>query len=164
MISRSSSHFATKLSSRPERSEVEGPAVDSCSIKYKWKRPPSLIPSGHGPGVPTQGDEKHLLFSNHSSCKRRPSLCHPEQLTCLWQVEREMTPAIATDARPGGPIAKLCSPEGLGNQSRRGSERRRCGTVSLGAQPRACPERSRRGSAVLSTSIESQRKCHPTLC
>jgi hypothetical protein len=39
-----------KLSSRPERSEVEGPAVDSSSIKYKWKRPlPFVIPSGHGP-------------------------------------------------------------------------------------------------------------------
>ena len=48
--------------------------LTQCSIKYKWKRPPALIPSGHGPGVPTQGDEKHLLFSNHSSCKRRPSL------------------------------------------------------------------------------------------
>jgi hypothetical protein len=55
-----------------------------------------------------------------------------------------MTPAIATDARPGEPALSLSkgstaerqpSPEGLGNQSRRGSERRRCGTVSLGAKP-----------------------------
>ena len=30
------------LSSRPERSEVEGPAVGSSSIKNKWKRYPSL--------------------------------------------------------------------------------------------------------------------------
>ena len=55
------------------------------------------------------------------------------QPTCLRQVEREMTPAIVMDARPGGPTAKRQpSPEGLGNQIRRGSERRRCGTVSLG--------------------------------
>jgi hypothetical protein len=66
-----------------------------------------------------------------------PTLCHPEQLTCLRQLEREMTPAIATDARPGGPTAKRQpSPEGLGIQSRRRSEHRRCGTVSLGAKPR----------------------------
>src|SRR5580658_817282 len=32
-----------ELSSRPERSEVEGPAVASSSIKYKWKRAPSTL-------------------------------------------------------------------------------------------------------------------------
>src|ERR1700678_261927 len=57
-----------------------------------------------------------------------------QRLRCLRQVEREMTPAIARDARPGGPTAKRQpSPEGLGNQiPKRGSERRRCGGVSLG--------------------------------
>ena len=41
-----------------------------------------------------------------------------------------MTPAIAMDARPGGPTGKRQpSPEGLGNQSPRGSERRRRGTL-----------------------------------
>ena len=89
--------------------------------------------------------EKHLLSSNRSQWKHRPPLCHPEQLTCLRQAEREMTLAIATEARPGGPALSLSngptakrqpSPEGLGNQFRRGSERRRCGTISLGAKPR----------------------------
>ena len=28
---------------------------------------PFVIPSGHGPGAPTQGDEKHLFFNNRSS-------------------------------------------------------------------------------------------------
>jgi hypothetical protein len=43
--------------------------------------------------------------------------CHPEQLNCLRQLERGMTPAIATDARPGGPTAKRQpSPEGLGHR------------------------------------------------
>src|ERR1700722_4947312 len=31
-----------ELSPRPERSVVEGPAVDSSTIKYKWKRLPPL--------------------------------------------------------------------------------------------------------------------------
>src|ERR1700722_13084923 len=56
-----------------------------------------------------------------------------------------MTPVIPTDARPGEPALSLSkgptakrqpSPEGLGPQSRRGSERRRCGPVSLGAKQR----------------------------
>jgi hypothetical protein len=61
-----------------------------------------------------------LLFSPPArGCpwKRHPSLCHPEQLTCLRQLEREMTPAIARDARPGGPTAKRQpSPAGLGHR------------------------------------------------
>ncbi len=37
---------------------------------------------GLWPGLrPTQGDEKHLLSSNHFSWKFRHSLCHPEQPT-----------------------------------------------------------------------------------
>jgi hypothetical protein len=80
---------------------------------------------------PPKGMETRLLFSNCSQCKRRPCLCHPEQLNCLRQLAREMTPAIATDARPVGPTAKRQpSPEGLGNQPPRGSERRRRGTLS----------------------------------
>jgi hypothetical protein len=71
--------------------------------------------------------------------KHYPRLCHPEQPTCLWQVEREMTPAIATEARPGepalslskGPIAKRQARKGWGIKSRRGSERRRCGTLFI---------------------------------
>jgi hypothetical protein len=39
----------------------------------------------------TQGDERGLLSSNPSPWKRRPPLCHPEQSTCLRQVEGEMT-------------------------------------------------------------------------
>jgi hypothetical protein len=57
---------------------------------------------------------------------------HPEQPTCLRQVEGEMTPAIAMDARPGGPITKRQpSPEGLGSESQRGSQRRRRGTKPI---------------------------------
>ena len=36
---------------------------------------------------------RDLLFSPTASrCtwKHRPTLCHPEQLTCLWQVKSEM--------------------------------------------------------------------------
>src|SRR5271156_7237972 len=51
MISLDSSHFSTELSSRPERSEVEGPAVDSSSIKYKWKRPPFLCHPERSRGI-----------------------------------------------------------------------------------------------------------------
>jgi hypothetical protein len=42
---------------------------------------------------PTQDDEKRLLFSNRSSWKCRPPLCHPEQLVCLRQVEGGMNDA-----------------------------------------------------------------------
>src|ERR1700684_1215998 len=68
-----------------------------------------------------------ICFSQRNQSKRSncPLLCHPEQLTCLRQVEGEMT-------RPGGPTAKRePSPEGLGNRSRRGSERRRRGTKPI---------------------------------
>jgi hypothetical protein len=77
------------------------------------------------------------LSSKWNDC---PSLCHPacpgvpwEQLTCLGQVEGVMTrQKIAIDTRPGGPTAKRQpSPEGLGNRSRRGSERRRRGTKPI---------------------------------
>jgi hypothetical protein len=43
---------------------------------------------------------------------------HPEQPTCLWQVEKEMTLQNRYGARPGGPAAKRePSPEGLGLDS-----------------------------------------------
>jgi hypothetical protein len=43
---------------------------------------------------------------------------------------------MAIDARPGGPTAKRQpSPEGLGNRSRRGSERRRRGTQPIVRSP-----------------------------
>src|ERR1700674_5478452 len=40
-----------KLSSRPERSEVEGPAVDSFSIEYKWKHRPPLCHPERSRGI-----------------------------------------------------------------------------------------------------------------
>ena len=65
-----------------------------------------------------------------------PFVIPSSQLACD-KLREKMTLAIATEARPGGPTAKCQpSPEGLGNQFRRGSERRRCGTMSLGAKPR----------------------------
>jgi hypothetical protein len=49
---------------------------------------------------------------------------------------RNDTAKIAIDARPGGPTAKCQpSPEGLGNRSRRGSERRRRGTQPIVRSP-----------------------------
>jgi hypothetical protein len=33
---------------------------------------------------------------------RHPSLCHPEQPTCLWQVEKEMTLQNRCEARRAG--------------------------------------------------------------
>jgi hypothetical protein len=60
------------LSSRPERSAVEGPAVsvplttdpvhNASTLRHLDRR-------SHGPVGPTQGDEKRLLFSNYSSRK-----------------------------------------------------------------------------------------------
>ena len=125
-------------------SAAEGSAVPRTIPGNVFRRSEGIMGLGA-----RQDDEERLQSSDRSSWNRRSPLCHPEQLNCPRQIEREMTPEMATDARPGGPTAKRQpSPEGLGNQSRRGSERRRCGTVSLGAQPRACPERSRRGPAV----------------
>src|ERR1700730_5296839 len=50
--------------------------------------------------------------------------------------ERNDTAKIAIDVRPGGPTAKRQpSPEGLGNRSRRGSERRRRGTKPIVRSP-----------------------------
>ena len=50
--------------------------------------------------------------------------------------ERNDTAKIAIDVRPGGPTAKRQpSPEGLGNRSRRGSERRRRGTKPIIRSP-----------------------------
>src|ERR1700722_16701135 len=45
--------------------------------------------------------------SPDAQLKRRRPLCHLEQLNCPRQLEREMTPAIATDARPGEPALSL---------------------------------------------------------
>src|SRR5580692_4742226 len=66
---------------------------------------------------------------------------------------------MAIDARPGGPTAKRQpSPEGLGDRSRRGSERRRRGTQPIVRSPCVIPSEadlSRRaveGSAVPRTS------------
>ena len=73
--------------------------------------------------------------------------------------ERNDTAKIAIDVRPGGPTAKRQpSPEGLGNRSRRGSERRRRGTQPIVRSPgviRSEADLSRRaveGSAVPRTS------------
>jgi hypothetical protein len=62
------------------------------------------------------GRKRSLLPSDESCGLKKSTLCHPEQLTCLWQVEGENdTAKIAIDARPGGPTAKRQpSPEGLG--------------------------------------------------
>jgi hypothetical protein len=61
--------------------------------------------------------------------------------------ERNDTAKIAIDVRPGGPTAKRQpSPEGLGNRSRRGSERRRRGTKPIVRSPcviRSVAQRSR---------------------
>src|SRR6202020_1473300 len=60
------------LSSRPElrRSVVERSAV---SAVLSWK----CFSTGEVMGRrPTQGDEKRVLFSNHTQWKRRPPLCH----------------------------------------------------------------------------------------
>jgi hypothetical protein len=43
------------------------------------------------PGLrPTQGDEKGLQSRQLLSMEAPPPLCHPEQVTCLRQVERRM--------------------------------------------------------------------------
>src|SRR5580692_5327045 len=58
------------LSSRPERSVVERSAV---SAVLPWER----FSTGGVMGLRlTQGDEKRVLFSNHTQWKRRPPLCH----------------------------------------------------------------------------------------
>ncbi len=57
------------LSSRPERSAVEGPAVRRLFLGNVFRQ------RNHGPSA-TQGDEKPLLFSNYPFWKRHPPLCH----------------------------------------------------------------------------------------
>jgi hypothetical protein len=52
-------------------------------------------------------NENPLLSSNHSRWKRRPPLCHPEQQTCLRQVEGEMNElceAVTTTITPNGRV------------------------------------------------------------
>jgi hypothetical protein len=51
------------LFNQPERSAVEGPAVQRS----------------------TQGDEKRLLFSNYSSWKGHLSPCHPDRSAAQWR-------------------------------------------------------------------------------
>src|ERR1700722_11673090 len=82
------------LSSRPERGGVERSAVSavlpwagevkamkngSCSATTVAGSAalPFVISTGEVTGLrPTQGDEKRILFSNHTQWKRRPPLCH----------------------------------------------------------------------------------------
>ena len=47
---------------------------------------------------PTQGDEKWVLFSNHTQWKRRPPLCHLDRSEAQWR-----------DLRFSGPFLEMCS-------------------------------------------------------
>src|ERR1700678_2689246 len=51
----------------------------------------------HGPS-PTQGDEKWVLFSNHTQWKRRPPLCH---------LDRSSEGAQWRDLRSSGPCVEM---------------------------------------------------------
>src|SRR5580698_2877856 len=71
------------LSSRPEESWAFGPPKamknGSCSATTLNGSAalPFVMSTGGVMGLrPTQGDEKRVLFSNHTQWKRRPPLCH----------------------------------------------------------------------------------------
>ena len=71
------------LSSRPEESWAFGPPKamknGSCSATTLNGSAalPFVISTGGVMGLrSTQGDEKRVLFSNHTQWKRRPPLCH----------------------------------------------------------------------------------------
>jgi hypothetical protein len=95
---------------------------------------------------PTQADQKCLGPATTFHRTFAPPFVIPSSCVPWGKLRRNDTSKMAIDVRPGGPTAKRQpSPEGLGNRSRRGSERRRRGTnrssalpVSLGAKP-TCP-------------------------
>ena len=70
---------------------------------------------------------------------------------------------IAIDARPGGPAAKRQpSPEGLGNRSQRGSERRRCATPCVTRSAPGFPvltQRQSSGNRVLIREASDRFPC-----
>ncbi len=92
-------------------------------------------------------DESAICPRNHFPRNRHPFLCHPEQLTCLRQVEGEMTRQDRCRCKARRADRQTSAQPGRAGKSGRGSERRRRGTKPI-VRSRCVIRSEAEGSAV----------------
>jgi hypothetical protein len=119
-----------ELSSRPKRSEVDGPAVRSISIKRTWKRDPPLCHPERSRGICSSADLSWRCFSRERS--REPALSEVEGDLLFSRLVLEMFfrgSGLGFEARRAD-CQTSAQPGRAGAQIGKIQERRRRGTLS----------------------------------
>jgi hypothetical protein len=101
------------LSSRPEKLRAFGPpkvmknGFCSATTLNGSAALPFVISTGEVMCLrPTRGDEKWVLFSNHTQWKRRPPLCHLDRSEAQWRDLRYFLGNVFLAERT--PVASIC--------------------------------------------------------